>query len=302
MVRSRTAEPIAAASNARVIDIAGPSGPAVARNRAAAEATGDLLVFVDADVVAAPDALAGLCQLLERETDIAAVFGAYGLQPAEPNFMSQYRNLAHAFVHHTGNPEATTFWAGLGAIRTAVFSQVGGFDERFRRPSVEDIDLGYRVRRAGYRVRLDPRFRGEHLKRWTLWSGIATDVVARGIPWIQLMLKYGALTDDLNTRRALRWSVALTWLLVIALVVTFVTPWAAVVAAVALALLAVLNRAQSAWLARQRGVAFAVLAFCVHLLHHFGNGVSVVAGTLLYAATRLGVQLPGSVPLTGWPR
>ena len=159
---------LAAAAGAQVVVVPGPSGPAVARNRAAALASGDVLAFVDADVVVAPDALPGMCRLLEAETGLDGVFGAYDLLPPERNFMSQYKNLSHAYVHEVGDTHASTFWAGLGAVRADAFRSVGGFDERFRRPSIEDIELGYRLVAAGYSLRLDVRFRGRHLKRWTL--------------------------------------------------------------------------------------------------------------------------------------
>ena len=98
-----------AANNAKLLGaLAGvPDERRTARFRCA-------LVFVDADVVAAPDALTGMCRLLECEPDIAGVFGAYGLQPPEPNLMSQYKNLSHAYFHEAGNREAATFWAGIG--------------------------------------------------------------------------------------------------------------------------------------------------------------------------------------------
>jgi glycosyltransferase involved in cell wall biosynthesis len=105
---------LAAAAGAQVVVVPGPSGPAVARNRAAALASGDVLAFVDADVVVAPDALPGMCRLLEVETGLDGVFGAYDLFPPERNFMSQYKNLSHAYVHEVGNTRASTFWAGLG--------------------------------------------------------------------------------------------------------------------------------------------------------------------------------------------
>ena len=294
--------PLAAASNARVVEVAGPAGPATARNRAAAEAIGDVLVFVDADVVAAPSALSGMCQWLDREPAIAAIFGAYGLRPAATNFMSQYRNLSHAYVHETGNPEAATFWAGLGAMRATVFREVGGFDERFRRPSVEDIDLGYRLRRAGHRIRLDPSFRGEHLRVWTVPNSIVTDIIARGVPWTQLMLRYGVVDSDLNTRHSLRWAVVATYVLVGAVVATFALPWAALAASAALAALVALNRGQWAWLSARRGPRFAAMAFGAQLLQHACNGVSFLAGATLHCCARLGIRLPGVVPLSGWPR
>ena len=292
--------PLATASAARVIDVPGPSGPAAARNRAAAVATGDILVFVDADVVPAPDALAGMCRLLQSEPEVAAVFGAYDLQPAEPNFMSQYKNLSHARIHETGNREAATFWAGLGAIRTDVFREVGGFDERFRRPSVEDIELGYRVRRAGYRLRLDPAFRGKHLKRWTLWNSVVTDIRARGIPWTQLIHKYGALANDLNTTLALRLSVVLSYVLLLALVVMTRWPAAGFVAAGALAALVVMNRRYYGWFAEQRGVMFAIAVVPAHVLYHLCNGVSFAIGTAVYIGARVGLRLPGVLPASDW--
>jgi GT2 family glycosyltransferase len=292
--------PVAARSGARVIDVPGPSGPAAARNRAATAARGDILLFVDADVVAAEDALAGMSQLLEREPDIAAVFGAYDLSPPEPNFMSQYKNLSHAYTHEVGRPDAATFWAGLGAVRTDAFRAVAGFDERFTRPSVEDIDLGYRLRRAGFRIRLDPRFRGTHLKRWTLWSSIVIDIRARGIPWTQLIHRFGALANDLNTRVELRLSVVLTFLLVGSIAAVALTPVAWAAAMAILLLLLGLNLPYYMWFAGKRGVTFALRVIPAHLLHHLCNGVSFVVGSALYLCGRLGVSLPGSLPTAEW--
>jgi GT2 family glycosyltransferase len=276
-------------------------GPAVARNRAAAKASGDVLVFVDADVIAAPDSLSGLCGVLEREPEVAAAFGAYDLQPAQPNFMSQYKNLSHACVHELGNPEANTFWAGLGVVRTSVFREVGGFDERFRRPTAEDIELGYRIRRAGHRLRLDPRFRGKHLKKWTVKSSILIDIGARGIPWTQLIHRYGALANDLNTRHELRWSVVLSYLLILLLPAAIVWPWAGLGAVIALLAIVLLNRSYYAWFLQRRGWLFTARVVPAHILYHLCNGVSFFAGTFMHMASRMGIRLPGALPLTPWP-
>ena len=115
--------------------------------------------------------------------------------------ISQYRNLLHHFVHQNGNREASTFWAGCGAIRRSVFEKIGGFDEkRFRRPSIEDIELGYRLRQSGYRILLDKRLQGTHLKGWNLYSLIRTDISCRAMPWSRLILETKKLPDDLNLK------------------------------------------------------------------------------------------------------
>ena len=291
---------LAAAADAQVVVVPGPSGPAVARNRAAALASGDVLAFVDADVVVAPEALPGMCRLLDVEIGLDGVFGAYDLLPPERNFMSQYKNLSHAYVHEVGNTNASTFWAGLGAVRADAFRSVGGFDERFRRPSIEDIELGYRLVAAGYSLRLDATFRGRHLKRWTLGSCVVNDIRARGIPWTQLIHRSHALSNDLNTSIGMRLSVVVTAALAASVALATLTPWAAVAAAVLLAALIGLNFPYYRWFARTRGLLFAVRVIPVHLVHHLCNGISFVAGTALHVAGRCGVTLPGALPTKVW--
>jgi GT2 family glycosyltransferase len=294
--------PLAESCAARVVEIAGPLGPACARNRAAAVAKGDVLIFVDSDVVVSPGALPGILALLAAEPDVAAVFGAYDEDPPEPNFMSQYRNLSHSYVHQVGTRDAVTFWAGLGAVRAGAFRTVGGFDERFTRPSVEDIELGYRLTRAGYRIRLAPEFRGAHYKRWTLAGSIAIDIGARGIPWAQLLQKFQTLSNDLNTRLELRLSVVLSYILVAGLAGLFVTPWAGLAAAAALAAILALNFSYYRWFARKRGLWFAARVVPAHIVHHLCNGVSFLVGTGLFLASRAGIVLPGAIPHAVWTR
>lgn len=280
----------------------GPRGPAVARNVAASKATGDVIVFVDADVVPAADALSGMCRFLESNPDVAAVFGAYDHDPAEKNFMSQYKNLSHACVHEMGNPEAGTFWAGLGAIRTAVFRSVAGFDERFVRPSIEDIELGYRMRSAGHRIRLDVRFRGTHLKRWTLVNSVVTDIRARGVPWTQLIHRSGGPANDLNTRKELRLSIVLAYVSVISIALTLLTPLSLVAAGMASAALLLLNQSYYRWFVARRGWAFAARVVPAHVLYHLCNGASFGIGTVLYLGTKAGLRFQSALPLTSWNR
>ncbi len=293
--------PAARQFDATVVAIPGPAGPAVARNRGASIARAAILVFVDADVVVAPDAVGGMCDLLDAEPAVSGVFGAYDRRPPAENFASQFKNLSHAYVHEIGNRSATTFWAGLGALRSGAFHAVAGFDERFRTPSVEDIDLGYRLLAAGHALRLEPRFRGTHLKRWTIWSCVATDVRARGIPWTQLILRSGAMSNDLNTSRSQRLSVALAYGVVAALGLVAVTPWAGAAAAIMLGSLVAVNLDYYRWFARARGRRFALRVLPMHLVHHLCNGVSFLAGSALHAARSAGIRLPGALPRPEWP-
>jgi len=179
----------------RVAD--GPRGPAHARNLGAIAARGDVVVFVDADVVVARSTLRGFAERLEAEPGLAAVFGAYDDCPADPGIVSRYRNLLHHHVHVRHAGEAVTFWAGCGAIRRDVFLRIGGFDaQRYRRPQVEDIELGYRLGDAGGRIRLEPSLAGTHLKRWSLASMLRTDFHDRAVPWTELLLARRRIAAD----------------------------------------------------------------------------------------------------------
>ena len=191
------------------------SGPAHARNVGALAARGDLLYFVDADVCVYPDTLARISSAFAADSGLAALIGTYDENPASADFLSQYRNLMHCYVHQTARPEACTFWSGCGAIRRQLFLEHSGFNEDYRRPAIEDIELGYRLRRANLKILLDRRLMVKHLKRWTFWNLVKTDVLDRGIPWTELMLRDGRMPNDLNIQLSQRVSVALTFLLLI---------------------------------------------------------------------------------------
>lgn len=205
---------IAEEFTAKVIKLSGgPFGPAYARNRGAEVAEGTILFFVDADVAIRPDTVCKLVESFSNYPQVSAVFGSYDDSPESQNFLSQYKNLFHHFVHQQGWGRASTFWAGCGAIRREVFVEVGEFDEEgYTRPSIEDIELGYRLRAAGHRIMLNKDIQGKHLKRWSLTKLIKSDVFDRGIPWTHLILRNRNLPNDLNLRASQRLSALLLWM------------------------------------------------------------------------------------------
>jgi glycosyltransferase involved in cell wall biosynthesis len=265
----------------------------VARNLGARAASGDVLLFLDADVAVHPGTVGRAAAAFAADPELVAAFGSYDEQPADPGFLSQFKNLFHHYVHQHARDRASTFWAGCGAIRRSAFLALGGFDEAtYRRPSIEDIELGYRLARSGAKVRLFKDWQVTHLKRWTFGGLLRTDIFDRGVPWTRLLWRE-TLHDppqagprpflmDLNLQTANRISVVCVYLLALALVgAGYHVASLGVAALPALALLW-LNRDLYVFFARRRGWPFAARAVLFHWLYYLYNGVSFVLGTLAY--------------------
>jgi glycosyltransferase involved in cell wall biosynthesis len=268
---------IAERHGAKVVRLAHQSGPGTARNVGAGRAKGEILFFVDADVMVHVDAVERAVDQLEREPDVSAVFGSYDDSPAERNLLSQYKNLQHHFVHQTAAAEASTFWGGCGAIRRSAFEAVGGFDAaRYPRPSIEDIELGYRLRARGYRIRVDKGLQGKHLKRWTLGSWLRADILSRAIPWSMLILDRKEILRDLNLKVSDRVSAGLIGLSVALLAASLLRARLLWIVALLLLVVGILNRAFYAFLKRRRGLWFVAVAVPLHFLYFFYSGVIFV--------------------------
>jgi glycosyltransferase involved in cell wall biosynthesis len=272
---------------ARISKIDTPSGPARARNVGAHTARGDILFFVDADVTMSQDALSRIAAAFQDNPELTAVFGSYDDEPFETNFLSQYKNLLHHHVHQTANREASTFWAACGAIRREVFLTMGGFDEGYRRPSIEDIELGYRLKRAGHRIRLLKGLQATHLKRWNVWSLLKADFFYRALPWTRLILNEGQFIDDLNVKISNRISVVLIYLLFLASVGAWFMPWLLVPTVFLVIGLLALNWDLYRFLKDKRGLSFLLKAIPWHWLYFFYSGLAFCIGFVNYRMKRL---------------
>lgn len=204
---------LARAAGVRVLSTDGRKGPARARNIGAKAASGEIVFFLDADVTVSPDTIERVRHGFAEDPSLDALIGSYDDNPGSADFLSQYRNLMHHFVHQRSRRDACTFWSGCGAIRRSVFEEHGGFDESYERPAIEDIELGYRLFQSGRKMILDREVQVKHLKRWTFWGLIRCDVLDRGIPWTELILRDRRMPNDLNLQLSQRVSVALAFIL-----------------------------------------------------------------------------------------
>jgi glycosyltransferase involved in cell wall biosynthesis len=185
---------------ATVMSTEGRLGPGAARNIGSRYATGQYVCFIDADCEVNAKTFSNMAAILSGDSSIDALFGSYDTKPRAPSFLSQYKNLMHHYVHQQSSEDATTFWSGCGVVRRSLFLALGGFDVvTYKRPSIEDIDLGYRIKQAGGKIVLSKKVQVKHYKNWTLMCLLKTDVFDRGIPWTRLILNdKSRLINDLN--------------------------------------------------------------------------------------------------------
>lgn len=282
------------ADELRVVDDISHGSPAHIRNCGATRSSGDVLVFVDADVLIHPDALDRLREAYSSDPELVAAFGSYDDSPP-PGVVSTFRNLLHHHVHQEGGGRAETFWAGIGAIRRDVFLAIGGFDaQRFPRAMLEDVELGLRLTCAGRRIVLLPQVQGRHLKRWTLGAMLYSDVRNRGIPWTRLLIERRKVPATLN----LGWRHRLTALTVVATPAVAVAARSPLALGLGVAVIGALNRRFYALLFRHGGPRLAACGIGLHALHHACALTALPLGVLAHVRRGGATPLPSPLAAT----
>jgi glycosyltransferase involved in cell wall biosynthesis len=164
-------------------------GAGAARNRGAKAASGELLLFTDADCAPDPGWVEQLVQTLDRNGVAAARGVTTSLQPepaarfAQLEYDEKYRRLA---LHENVDMVATY----SAAYRRDAFWRFGGFDEGFHGATSEDQELSFRLADAGLRIAFVPGAAVRHHHHTSLrayvrrkfWIGYAKARIGRHHP------------------------------------------------------------------------------------------------------------------------
>ncbi|EKU99179.1 putative glycosyltransferase [Leptolyngbya sp. PCC 7375] len=268
---------------ATVVRLPEATGPGIARNMGAKIARGKYLFFIDADVEVQVTTIAGVIDIFNQYSCLAALIGSYDDSPGATNFLSQYRNLLHHYTHQISCENASTFWAGCGAIKRDIFSAMGGFNEQYLKPCIEDIELGIRLKQSGYDIRLCKELQVKHLKRWDALSILKTDIFYRALPWTSLILEHRQFNNDLNLKLENRLSVVLIYFLVFLTIVSICYSlqvlW--VILPITIGLIW-LNASLYRFFYSKRGLIFSIKAILWHWLYYLYSGLGFCLGLLWY--------------------
>jgi len=143
-------------------------GPAAARNLGIREACSELVLFTDDDIIPRPTLVAEHLDWHRRFPESStAVLGNVTWAPEVriTPFMEWYGTDAlFSYAHFTGRTELdyTDFYTCNLSLKTAFLRQNGTFDEEFKVAAYEDIELGYRLKKAGMRLLYNPNALAYH--------------------------------------------------------------------------------------------------------------------------------------------
>ncbi len=273
---------IAAAAGAKVIRTAENVGAARARNRGAAAACGRYLLFLDADVILLPGALAALARAFNGDVD--AVVGHYTALTPAAGFFSRYQNFYTFYNHDRQDGAINWFWTAVGAVRGDVFKQLGGFREHFRGASAEDMQFGYELSRAGFHIVLDKDVRGVHDHVHTFFSLIRNDL-KKSAAWTNVFLRLNRRGEYEHgfTGAANRVSLVAAFIVVVALAASWwLGRFGVALAAGAGTVFIVVNAPFYNFMARRAGPAFLLGAVPFHLFTYVLIGLGIARGAVSY--------------------
>jgi glycosyltransferase involved in cell wall biosynthesis len=153
-------------------------GPSAARNAGIEAARGDLVLFLDDDVVPEPQLIEEHLRSHGAESGVV-VIGPLASAPSyrqpwvaweQEKLEIQYRAMARGELE----PTFRQFWTGNASVAREHLVATGGFDTVLRRN--EDVELGYRLTKRNLRFRFNPRARGIHYaeRSFASWSNICS--------------------------------------------------------------------------------------------------------------------------------
>ena len=287
-----------------------PVGPAYARNRAAELARGEIVAFVDADILVRSTTLPTILSMFGEHPGVDAVSASHDAAPAAPNFVSQYWNLLLHFGEQRYVGPGGDLASGCTAVRRSVLMATGMYDEwRFGTTSLEGLDLGQRFQRDARRMLVSRKVQVTPLRQWTVgslcrevWSRSRT--LARSLGYNQTR---AAVPSEVVFTLSRAMPSALAVVSIVALSGAFVpTPGWIEKGMIGMLGILLANLPVYRFFSTARGVAFAIFVVPLHLVTQSVAAVALCAGwvqrdTVGDRAPDAATQAYAEVGLEMWP-
>jgi glycosyltransferase involved in cell wall biosynthesis len=259
------------------------SGPSVGRNAGAKQATGDIILYIDGDVLVPPDALHKVNeQITENKYD--GVVGTFTSDIRFKNYASNYKNLFVKYVFSKMPPVNGLIYTSLMGVKKAALEEIGGFDENDHIYPCEDHELGLRLTRK-YRIFLQRDLEIEHVRHYDIISLLKKDFVV-SLRIIRTHLRFRKIKardkKNLPTLRSFNASVGLSGLLLLFAVLSAVGPFFALAAAALALAILLLNGPFLFFLLKKKGFLFFLETCFFIYLEFFFYGFGTLTGIIGY--------------------
>jgi len=263
-----------------VIRLPKQRGPAYARNIGVKNADADIILFLDADVYVERDTIQKLEKIFKEQNEDAVV-GVFDDFKKYRSFFSDYKNLWMRYTYERLAPRAALFYTSVAAIKKELFLTAGGFDEQYKRPSVEDTAFGNRLWKMGMRPLVSLDIKVFHDKEYSFFSILKTDLL-RSADLVKMKFR----KDLENIREGNRTSVPVTFMLstattIISLFLYAITGSIAVFTCF-IFVSVILNFDYLQWLCGKRGPVFSLISALFILIDHLAVFCGIVYGFLSY--------------------
>jgi len=171
----------------RLIEMERNGGPAKARNKGVKEARGDIIFFLDSDVVVLDGTVKAVKEYFKKNPSAKCVIGICDTMSLNKGFVPHYMAMFE-YIHLIGTPEnkVSVFAPRCGAIRRDFFLEIGGYNESYKGADVEDFELARRVNRT------DPIILNEKMlvrHKFATFKQAVRNYFKRTVMWVHLFFK-----------------------------------------------------------------------------------------------------------------
>lgn len=253
------------------------------RNSGLQKAGGDIVVFIDADVVIKPRTLALIQTTFSREREIDAITGLLSREHPNVDFFSQYKNLYMHYIFCCLPPRVNFLYGSLQAMRRNAIAKYTAHVD-----IADDSEMGQQLNRKGKEIAFVRELEVVHLKKYDFLAFVRNDfripfdwadIFVRYRGWRQLGKNKGGY---LHSPKWQLLSVILAPLTVLVSMATFILGNAAMVVGTILLLAwIVLNAPFIAYLQREKSTLFAVSSYCVTFFDHCVMATGIFCGLVV---------------------
>lgn len=271
----------------RLVELKEHAGVSKARNKGAENSKGDILLFIDADCLLEKDALSIIAGSMDGGTVLG---GTYTPIPFDSSsFFSTFQSIFVNYHETRGEPDYIA--AHCLAIDKNAFNEVGGFIEDSYMgvaAGVEDVELSHRLRKAGYRLRMNSKPLVRHVFNFDFRKSMA-NAYRKSMVWTRYSLSNKDwLRDSGTASRGLKVNV-LSYFVVALLALLFLAgiPYALLPIPFFAALGIMVNGGLISSFYRVKGFFFAFRASAYYfLVYPLAVGLGSFAGLLKYLGRR----------------